>query len=142
MRRRGLQALIKLHRFQLDEKRRKIGQEEVRRAGLVNDQQELKQQIEAEKTAALELQDLQAVYGPYVQRATVERRHLDGDISEAEARVADAQEEALEIYREVKMYELTDAHLKRLEDEERAHRETIELDEIALNMHRAKDKTD
>ena len=142
MKRRGLRALIRLHRFELDQKRRQIADAEAARADIVAKRQNLLNEVERERAIAIELSEMLPMYGPYAQEAVRRRGRMDEQIAAAEQVVLARQEEARESFREVKKYELTDARLAKLAAEEEARRDRIELDEIALNMHRLKDTSE
>ncbi|MDV7338998.1 flagellar export protein FliJ [Terasakiella sp. A23] len=132
-----LENLIRLHKYRVDEKRRTLGV----LFGELNDlEQKLKDlyaQIANEQEIAQSSPE-QAMfsYGRFHQRAMLIRDEIVQAIAAKEEEVNAAREEVNEAFRELKVYEEAEKKRKKKEDEERQRKENIEMDEIAMNLHR------
>ncbi len=136
MKRRGLNALIRLHRHELDEKRREIADAEIIREEVEERQNALGDEFANEVELSKVLENMQGFFGAYAQKLILRRDELDHELAVAKDTLVGIRDEAREVFQEAKKYELTDAHLQKMEDAEKARRDQIELDELALNMHR------
>jgi len=136
MKRRGLKALIRLHRFEMDEKRRLIAAVETERASVLKRQEELEVELVEEKKFAGDLGNMQGFFGPYAQNLVRRREVIGEELKKAQDNLDQVREEAQEVFQEAKKYELTDEYLQRLEQSELNRREQIEADELGINIHR------
>lgn len=138
MKRRGLKALIRLNAYRLDEKRRQGATYQAAHDTLVAGYRGIEREIIAEQQLAKADPIAATFYGAYAQ-ATIERRaRLEEKIAAAAEAVEAAREETREQFRETKKYELAEQHLAAADWAEAERRERIELDELALVMHRRK----
>jgi len=125
----GLDTLVRLARFRLDEMRQALSalhaeSDAVRRliAGL-------DEEVKAEMEVARSSEESRMMLGAYLHRTRQERERLEMALADVEARIAEAAEALAEAFREQKRYELV---LERRAEEERreeARRETAFLDE-------------
>lgn len=131
----GIESVIRLQKWQVDEKRRQV-------AGLEGLLMDLGQRAAALEREILKEQDVAAdpnvafIYGDYARHAILRRETLQRSIAEAEVATSAARDELRELYQDMKRYEIArDRHLARKAlAEKRA--EQAELDDIALKMHR------
>ena len=135
----NIKSLIRLHEWNVDEKRRKLGE-------LLRLQGELEQQVTDLEADLVRQQEAAAAdptlsgltYGAYAEQAIQRRENLKDSIDQMEMVIGHAQDELSEAYQELKKYETVDRNRQRRYELEEARREQIMLDEIALNQHRRK----
>lgn len=135
----NIKNLIRLHEWNVDEKRRKLG-ELLRLQGELEDQmnQLEKDLVREQKAAAADPALAGLTYGEYAKQVIQRRENLQGSIDQMEFVIGHAQEELSEAYRELKKYEIVDRNRQRRYEEQQSRREQSMLDEIALNQHRRK----
>ena len=132
----ALDTLIRVHRWQLDERRRYLAGLDSLASRLRADAQRLQDEAQEEARAAGLSSQAAAAYPPYI-RALIERREkLERSIAEVEGQIAAAHEAVTEAYQEVKRYELAAATRARDAQLRVARRERIDEDDIALEVHR------
>ena len=137
----ALHSLIRLHQYRVDEKRRKLGGMIAVVADLERQAESLEAQILSEQEIAKSAPDLAGVlYGNYAAHSILRREQFVAAIAEMEEKLAEAQEEMRQEYRDLKGYELTQEARDRDEALEEARVERAVLDEIGLNTHRQKSK--
>ena len=131
-----LDTLIRLNRWQLNERRRRVveleSMAEATRARIDG----LDAAFAAEgRRAQASLAD-RAAFPPYAAAARAQRTKLVETLEKVEAEIAEAREAVTEAFQELKKYEIAnEARLDR-EREFRARRERIAMDEMALEGHR------
>ena len=135
----SLDTLIRLHEWQVDEARRKLG-DLLRLIGDFEDQAaaleiELK---EEQRIAAGAPEQAEFLYGAYAHGVIERREGLAAAIAKTEEEAAVVQDEVREAYRELKKYEITRDNRQRREAEEMARLDQAELDEVALQTFRQK----
>ena len=133
-----LGGIIRLRRFQLDEKRQALAgwhrfADEVRA-----DRTRLDQTIEAEKQTALATDDPNTAlaFGNFVRGALDRRKRLDESLAKIEAQIDVSTEEVRVAYADLKRFEQTQAQRQSRETARRMRIETAQLDEIGLETHR------
>ncbi len=132
-----LANLIRLHKYRVDEKRRILGQLYGELHDLEQKLQDLENQLIEEQQIAKSAPD-QALfsYGRFHQRAMGIREQLQQVIAAKEQEVEIARDDVNEAFRELKVYEEAEKNRIKREEEERTRKENIEMDEIAMNLHR------
>ena len=134
----ALDTLIRVHRWQLDERRRYLAGLDGLATRLRADSQRLQDEAESEARAAGLSLEAGAAYplfiGPLIER----RKQLERSIAEVEAQIAEAHEAVTTAFQEVKRYELAVANRTREGRERLARRQQRDLDALALDMHRRK----
>jgi flagellar export protein FliJ len=132
----ALDSLIRVHRWQLDERRRYLNGLEELAARLRSDAQRLQEEAEEESRAAGLSPEAQAVYPFFIQALIERRQRLEASIAEVEGQILQAREAVSESFREVKRYELAVANRARVRGERIARREQRDQDGVALEIHR------
>ena len=132
----GLDSLIRLHRWQLDEKRRHLVELERLTQHLAARIRDLDVEIRNEQQVAGSSTEAAMTYGDYVQATSGRRVKLDASLAELQSQRVVAKEEVAEAYRELKKYELVKARNQRLANKRRQHQEQQVMDEVALNLFR------
>ncbi len=135
----ALDSLIRVHRWQLDERRRYLAGLDALAVRLRTDAQRLQEESESEARAAgLSLQ-AGAAYPLFLRTLFERRKKLERSIAEVEAQIGEAREAVSEAFREVKRYELAAANRVRDARTRLARRQQTELDALALTIHRRKE---
>ncbi len=135
----NLDTLIRLHEWNVDERRRELG--EVLRAlsQLEDGLERLRQEVVKEQHAAAAApEEAGFFYGSYAQAVIGRRQSLDEGIRRMEQQVAAARDKLNESYRELKKFEVAQKTRAAREARELARREQGILDEIGLNLYRLK----
>lgn len=133
---RNRESLIRLHRFQVDEKRRKLAELELMRDEFRARERELEAQVLAEQRKA-GISDVAHFAYPMFAKSVIRRRqNILNSIEDIERQLGVAKEELAGAFRELKKYEIIEDNRKRRHRREAMRIEQAELDEVALGMHR------
>ncbi|HEX7775020.1 MAG TPA: flagellar export protein FliJ [Parvibaculum sp.] len=133
---RNRDTLIRLHRFQVDEKRRKLAELELMAQEFRASERELEAQVEAEQKKA-GISDVAHFAYPMFAKSVIRRRqNILASIEDIERQLDAAKEELAAAFRELKKYELLEDSRKRKHRKEVMRIEQSELDEVALGIHR------
>jgi flagellar export protein FliJ len=134
----ALPTLIRMHKWQLDERRRQL--EELRRAkaDLTERAQQLAAEIESEGRLAGESAEAGRAYGRYLPAALQRRERLAQSLREIDGQIEQALAHVAAAYRELKRYEVAAANQDRRERAAAERREQAVLDEVALSQFRRK----
>jgi len=130
-----LSGLIKMQKWQVDEKRRAIADLEGARLQLISQISGLDKDYENEKKLMGEQSipvDFQAFSTHYKER----RANLEKSVSEYDASIELERDALSELYQELKQYETVVERRKQREKDRLNKIEQNELDEIGLNIHR------
>ena len=130
------ESLIRLHRFQVDEKRRQVADIESMIADFRRKEAELDQQILAEQERAGISDVTHYAYPTFAKAAGDRRNNLLKSIAELAEQLEDAKEDLSQAFAELKKYELLHEKEQARVRADLAHREQADLDEVALAMHR------
>lgn len=139
----GLKTLIRLSKFNVDEKRRVLTQLQAREEHVIEEIRKGEEQLKHEQQLAAE--DSTGVgfaYGAYHQAWMKKRDLMHQALAAVRAEIEKAREELAEAFRELKTYEVTQANREKREREEADRKEQIFLDEVGLTMHRRKGEAD
>ncbi|CAK0761725.1 Flagellar FliJ protein [Azospirillaceae bacterium] len=131
-----LRPLIRLHRWQLDEKRRALVELQTMLDNLYAQAKTLEDRIIEEQQAARKTQEVAFVYPSFAKAAINSRKQLAFAISQVEAQVSQAMDDIAEAFQDLKRYELAQEERVKAEKEQRRLRENITLDETAAIRHR------
>jgi len=132
----ALESMVRLHRWTLDEKRRKLAELEGLRNKLRADVDALQRKIEREREAAAGSSD-GAVALPAFVAVTLDRcERLEETIKGVEEAILEAREEVQGAFQELKTYEKAQTNQRRRESEKRQKRDQILQDEQAIEQHR------
>ena len=135
----GLDSLIRLHKWKLDEKRRTVTDLEKLAAGLRREITDLEAEITAEQGIARANGSAAATYGNYAARAIERRDKLQRSLAGIETGLAEALEEVADAFREFKKFDLIQARdLRRAAERERRAQQTA-LDEAGLDLYRRRE---
>ena len=131
-----LESLIRLHRWQLDEQRRRVAELESLAAKLRDDAQRLDAEQASEQEAARRSTEIVYGYGSYAAALVERRRKLSQSLADTERQTSAAREALAEAFQEAKRYEIAAAkrvlHQRLLQDRAEQHA----TDELAADIHR------
>jgi len=135
----NIKSLIRLHEWNVDEKRRKLG-ELLRLQGDLEEQlRQLEAEHERERQAAMDdPTGAGLTYPNYATHVRQRRDNLKDSIEQMEIVIGYARDELADAYQELKKYETVEENRQRRYELEQSRREQILLDEVALNQHRRK----
>ena len=131
-----LDSLIRLHRWQLDERRRHLADLDVLIHRLRGEQARLaSEQLDEQGVASASL-EAGTAYGAYARRLIERRRKLTDSIVSVEQQIAQAREALAEAFQEVKRYEIAAASRASQRNKQLARREQAGIDEVASEADR------
>jgi flagellar export protein FliJ len=125
------ETLIRLKKFQVDEKRRKVAQIEAMIAEFERIATDLDREIKFEQERAGIHDPAHFAYPTYAKAAIVRRENLKRSADELKAQLDDAQAMLGEAFEELKKVEMLDERDHAREKAEENAREQAELDRIA-----------
>lgn len=126
------ETLIRLKKFQVDEKRRKVSQIETMIAEFERMAGELEREIKVEQDRANIHDPSHFAYPTYAKAAMQRRENLKRSADELKGQLSDAKDALAEAFEELKKVELLDERDQMRERAEQAAREQAELDAIGL----------
>ncbi|HMF26309.1 MAG TPA: flagellar export protein FliJ [Pseudolabrys sp.] len=125
------ETLIRLKKFQVDEKRRKVTQIEAMIAEFDRIAGELEREIKIEQDRAGIHDPAHFAYPTYAKAATARRENLKHSTDELRVQLEDAKAALGEAFEELKKVEMLDERDQQREKAEENAREQTELDRIA-----------
>jgi flagellar export protein FliJ len=133
---RALSTLIRMHRHQLDEKRRALTDLENLRADLIRQREKLEAELAVEQEVAKKVEVGAFAYGGFARGVISRREKLQESLTELEGRIAAAQQDVALAFQDLKRHEIALAAKQRRQREEEDRRAQAELDEVSIEMHR------
>ncbi len=130
-----LDSLIRLHRWQVDERRRHVAALEGLAEKLRLEMARLAAERAADETAAGASFLARHVYPGYIRRALERQKTLERSLAEVETQTVQARDALAEAFQELKRYEITQAERRKREQIEADRRTQAQLDEISLQQH-------
>ena len=132
----ALDQLVRLHRWNLDEKRQKLAELERFRAKLLGNIETLEAELAREQDLAAR-SEIAAISLPAFIKASVDRRRkIEDSIDEVDRSIAAAREEITQAFQEFKKYETAHGNHQRREAQKRSRREQSAADELGIDLHR------
>jgi flagellar export protein FliJ len=126
------ETLIRLKKFQVDDKRRQVAQIEGMIAEFERMSKDLEREIQAEQDRAGIHDPAHFAYPTYAKAAIVRRDNLQRSTDELRAQLTDAKEALAEAFEELKKVELLDERDQQRDRAADDAREQSELDRIGL----------
>lgn len=127
------ETLIRLKRFQLDEKRRKVAQIEMMMADFDRMAADLEREIAAEEQKAGISDPAHFAYPTYAKAAAQRRNNLRSSADDLKVQLDDAQAQLAEAFEELKKVEVLDDRERGAERTAANAREQATLDAVALS---------
>lgn len=132
----GLPTLIRLRKYELEEKRRKLADLEALRQQIQESMARLEDDIKAEQLIAAQNPEIGFAYGSFAQASIERRRKLETSSQDVMRQIETAAEEVTMAYQELKKYEVAYQAKRKRDTEELNRKEQIRLDDIALEQFR------
>ncbi len=132
----GVATLIRLHQWQLDQKRRELGSLERLKASFLGQLGKLEQDLVVEQQVAAGTEIGMFAYANYAVGVVSRRDTLNKSIEEVDQQIANKHAEVTSAFHEVKRYEIALRESERRREVALARKEQMDLDEVALNIHR------
>jgi flagellar export protein FliJ len=126
------ETLIRLRKFQVDEKRRKVAQIETMIAEFERMAADLDREIKVEQDRAGIHDPAHFAYPTYAKAAMARRENLVRSADDLKAQLDDAKNALADAFEELKKVEMLDERDQMRERAEEASREQAELDAIGL----------
>lgn len=129
-----LDSLIRLHRWQLDEKRRTQAELQALADRIKGEIDRLQADLARERETASHTDGPALGIGPYIQSILARERHLSQTLDEIGRQIAAAHDAITESFRELKRYELAQEERLRAEARRLDRLERLNLDEVAATQ--------
>ena len=136
MSRKGMTGMIRLHKWQLDEKRRNMVDLEKLKEGLRQNLTDLQNELLAEQKKVSESPVVNIAYAGYAQNVMARRVNIVNSILELDVSIEDMKDQVAESFKELKKYEVVEQREREREMTEQNRQQQIEQDELAINIHR------
>lgn len=132
----GLDSLIRLHEWKLDEKRRKVADLERLAQRLLDQLAGLDTEIRAEQKIAAKDPMVTGSYGSYASGVIARRERLLRSLKDVEAEMGRALDEVAAAFREFKKFDLIRSRNRERAELREARIQQGELDEAGLGVFR------
>ncbi|TQV71895.1 flagellar FliJ family protein [Denitrobaculum tricleocarpae] len=132
----ALNSLVRVHQWELDEKRQKLADMERLLDKLQNDLMQIEQAYESEKKIATTSPEAAAAFPNYADAVKLRRKRIQDSMQVLSVSIEDAREEVRASFQELKKYQTAESNELRREKAKRAKREQQALDEVGLNLYR------
>ena len=134
----SLAGLIRLHRWQLDEKRRQLADLERMIADLESQCRRIETELVAEQQVAKDSVEAGFAYGGYGGNVIRQRKTLNESIGNLRDEASGMTTEIAGAFEELKRFELTQTNRDARARTARNQRDQQALDEVGLEIHRRK----
>jgi len=133
---RNKESLIRLHRFQVDERRRQVTDLEGMLEEFHRRENDLDRQVQHEQDKA-GITDIGHFAYPMFAKSMLQRReNILQSIGEISKQLEVAKEVLADSYRDLKKFELVEENRKRRARKEAVRLDQKEMDEVSLSIHR------
>lgn len=134
-------GIIRLHKWQLDEKRRNMVELEEMKAGMLQNLADLQNELIAEQKKVSESPVVNIGYAAYAQQVMVRRVNIVNSMLEIDVSIEGMKDQVAEAFKELKKFEVVAQRKRERERSALNRRQQAEQDELALNMHRQQRKS-
>ncbi|MEA1650505.1 flagellar FliJ family protein [Nitrospirillum sp. BR 11164] len=131
----SLKALIRLHKNQVDDKRRHLTQLRDQEDRLTLERQQFEAQVEMERQLSGTSVDMAMAFASYLPQIKLRRNALEVARHQIAVAIRKAEEDLAQAFQELKRYELAEEERIRKEKAELARKEAMMLDEVAAQRH-------
>lgn len=135
-----IKSLIRLHKFELDEKRRELQGLEAQMDRMRESRARLEQELVEEQKTASQSLELGFTYSGYAKKFIERREKLEHDIAALKVEIEKMEIVVQMAYQELKKYEITNERQEAAEKVERDRKAQIDLDEAGMAAHERKKK--
>jgi len=133
-------ALIKLHKYELDEKRLILAKFYEVQDQIEANRLKIEQDFEKEKKAVEEIGDIHFTFAGYRKNVKAKLEQLEARSKLIEEKILESKDDMMDSFAELKKYEITQEEREKLERAEQALKDGKELDEIGLESFRRQHK--
>lgn len=137
---RGMTGIIRLHKWQLDEKRRNMVELEEMKEVLRQNLTDLQNELIQEQKKASQSPIINIGYGAYAQQVMARRVNLVNSMVKIDVSIENMKDQVAEAFKELKKYEVVEQRQRERKLADYNRRQQIEQDELAINMHRRRQK--
>lgn len=130
----GVDNLIRLQKWKVDEKRRELAELEGMRLQLVARLDQITAELEHEKQVVRDL-DLAPYYGPFANAVRIRQQTINESIAQVESGQAKMRDELSALFQEQKRFEIAKERREELEEREAARREQSSIDNMTGRQH-------
>jgi len=139
----SLKTVIRLNKWQLDEKRRAVTELHNLRDQFLAQIERLEEEIIREREVARGDLTAARIFPGYLKAARDRRARLDQSVAQTDKKIAEAEEAVADAYRELKKFELAEEERVRLEKLKIRRKEDAVLDETAgVGFRRRKEEAE
>jgi flagellar export protein FliJ len=132
----GLDGLIRLNKWKLDEKRLALAELERLAARLRDQLTMLEREMAAEQKVAAGSVEAGIAYGHYAKGVIVRRATIKQSLAEVEGQIRLALDDVAEAFRDLKKFDIVKARRDRDAAEKAKRLQQSQLDEMGLQLHR------
>lgn len=132
----ALESLIRLNRWQLDERRRQLADLDALAERLRQEQARLLAEQQAEQKVAGSSAEAATAYGAYARRLIERRTKLEQSLASVEQQIVLARDALAEAYREVKRYEIASANRAAKQRQRLMRQQQRTLDDLGVETFR------
>ncbi|TWB16639.1 flagellar export protein FliJ [Nitrospirillum amazonense] len=131
----SLKALIRLHKNQVDDKRRHLTQLRDQEDRLTLQRQQFEAQVEMERQLSGTSVDMAMAFASYLPQIKLRRNAMEIARQQLMIAIRRAEEDLAQAFQELKRFELAEEERIRKEKAELARKEAMMLDEVAAQRH-------
>ena len=132
----SLSTIIRLHRWELDERRRALAELQALFDKLASEIVRLEEDLKRERAIAEQTVGASIALAAYLKAMLTRRSHLQESQRQIERQIAVARDEISNAFAELKRFELAKAERDRQDAQRRNKQEVARYDEIALDGFR------
>jgi flagellar FliJ protein len=129
------EALIRLHRFRVDEIRKRLKSLDDMRADLMKKMTDLETMVQEEQRRAAHSDLGRLAYPSFARSVMARKENIQRTVDEVERQAATVTDELQNAYRELKKHEIAADNEQSHDRVEYARQVQAELDDIALGRH-------
>ena len=134
----ALDSLIRLHRWQLDERKRDLATLEDLAAKLNEEREKLEREDKREQLVAAASPEAAFAYAGYARGLIDRRRKIEQSQAEIVDQIARAREALAQAFQEAKRYEIAAANRVKVQEQRDAKRQQRVLDDLGVEGFRRK----
>lgn len=130
----SLQTLTRIQKFQIDEQRKFLAEQQTREEQILKDLKDLNRSFEEEKEFSRTHAGV-GDFGLYVKRYLRLKEELECRLDTVRRRMAEIRDVIADLFKEQKTYEIVDENRRRAADKENNDKDQKMLDEIGTNTY-------
>jgi len=132
----ALDSMVRVHRWVLDERQRKLVDLQLFVDKLKDDLTALDKQLEAEREVADGSDEAGMAYPAFVAASLERRKKLCDTITNLESEIEAVREEVAEAFGELKKFEMARDNQGQRESDKRNRRDRLNVDELSVSIYR------